>query len=70
MFFYVLSEPEYYQKFITLAEHKHTVRKLQTSLYKTLWEAEKGHLYRPDVRQLAKKLRNKYLPQSQVMHAT
>lgn len=68
--FHVLSKPEYYEKFLVLAEKKTTVRKLQTSLYNALVEAEKKQLYRPEVRNFAKLLRNKYLHQSQVVNNT
>ncbi|WP_078544693.1 hypothetical protein [Litchfieldia alkalitelluris] len=68
--FYVLSKQEYYQKFMLLAEHKHTVQRLRSSLYKALLEAEKDRVYQPKVRKLARELRYKYFSRSQVVTFT
>ena len=65
--FYVLSKPDYYHKFLILAEKKHSVQRLKSSLYKALREAEKDQVNRPEVRNLARELRNKYFHQSQVV---
>jgi len=68
--FYVLSKPEYYQRFLILAEKKYTVQRLKSSLYKALQEVEKESVYRPEVRNLARVLRNKYVHQSHVVTST
>lgn len=58
--FYVLSDRDYYNKFLILSEKKYTVQRLRSSLYRALQSVERDYTNRTEVRELAKALRSKY----------
>lgn len=66
--FYVLSNKEFYNKFLILSERKYTVQRLRSSLYKALQAVEKNNINRTEVRNLAKELRSRYFQQLQVVN--